>query len=191
MKKIIIAACTICFFSGCVKTNLKEIIENTKKDTRPDYWLSFTHREKGRGYNQAALNLNDAGELAAGYSIKANTLKLRIGYLHTRPVIPPGYAPGNLYTIVYFPFASRPEDIVGEYPFPVANSTISFNMFYAVNGDTTRRVMPDYGTLEVQYDAATKTLYGKLRNITFRQPQLGNEVADKLIGRFHHIPFEQ
>lgn len=187
MKKLFIAAVAATLFTGCIKPNLDEIIDNTNKDTRPDYTIKFTDRATATGYTQHSLNTSGAAEAEAHYSSKLNSIELKIGY--NGPLPNPLYygRQGNLYTIITFPLSAKPEDIVGVYEFPAANSKLDLRFFYAANGDTIKRSLPDYGKLEVNYNAATKTLYGKADNICFFQRQYGNAATDELYIKFNHV----
>jgi hypothetical protein len=183
MKKIITTLAVFAMLTGC-ENNIDEIIDGTKNNTAPDYSLRYYNAERKIAYAQHALNIPGANELSAMYTIKNRFLQLRIGYMQPWPNM------DNLYTIISFPASTRPEEIVGIYEYPAANSIAQLLMIHAVNGDTTRRTTPDGGKLEVRYNVETKTLYGKLDNISFNRHIQSVDSMDVLKGKFNHVPYE-
>lgn len=187
MKKVIIAAvATLFFMTGCIKSNLNEIITGTKNNTAPDYWLKFENAANGRSNFISSLNLQAGGKASAAYSIKVSSLQLRIGHTEQLPALPV-----ILYTTVDFPYFTKPEDIVGTYEFPGANNRINLQMTEITGIDTIKRMLPDSGRLVINYDLATKTLNGNFENIFFRQYLAGQYAMDKLSGKFKHISLEK
>jgi hypothetical protein len=186
MKKVIIAAATLFFMTGCIKSNIDEIITGTKNNTAPDYWLKFENAANGHSNYISSLNLQPGGKASAVYSIKVSSLQLRVGHTEQLPGLP-----AILYTTVDFPSFTKPEDIVGIYEFPGANNTISLQMIEITGIDTIKRILPDSGRLVINYDLATKTLNGTFENIFFRQYLTGQYAMDKLSGKFKHISLEK
>jgi hypothetical protein len=187
MKKVIItAAVTMFIMVGCIKSNLNDIITGTKNNTAPDYWLKFENAANGRSNYINSLNLQAGAAASAAWSIKQSSLQLRVGHKEQLPGLPV-----ILYTTVDFPHATKPENIVGTYEFPIANQRLTLQMIEITGSDTIRRAQPDSGMVEVQYDPATKTLNGKFVDILFRQPLAGQYIIDRLTGKFKHISLEK
>lgn len=185
-KNLFIAAIIFITMMGCVKTNLDEIITNTKNNTAPDYSLGFENAVTEKSCFVQSLNLQPGANAAAAYSVKGTTLQLRVG--HTEPL--PGL-PSILFVTMEFPSFTKAEDIAGFYKFPEANQAVVFKMTQITGSDTLRRMLPDSGRVEIKYHTATKTLNGKFENIFFRQTLAGQSFMDKLSGKFKHVALEK
>jgi len=183
-KEMFFAIVMPLFMTGCIKTNVNEIIANTKSNTSPDYSLQFENAIKGRTNYTQSLNL-DPGASAAAYTIKASMLQLRVG--HTEPT---AGIPMVLYVRMNFPSFTKPESIAGTYKFPEANQNISLQLTEIIGGETTSRSLPDSGNVEIKFDATTKTLNGKFNDIQFRQSLAGRYFPDRLSGKFNHVSLE-
>lgn len=186
MKKIIVPLLAAMLLAACSKTtNIDEIITNTNNNTAPDFSISFKNCKTGLGY-LLGPSLNTPGlATAASWQIKSSMVRLEIG----KPGIIQQQWFGNLWVVIDFPGAKTPEDITGTYDFPGANNKVEFTMYHVLNGDTLVRKTPDFGKLEINFDASTKTLNGKAIKFMYMQPSVNPFVGDQLDVKFKHVHF--
>lgn len=185
MKRISILFAVIAIsFASCVK----KIIENTKNNPATDFQLKLTRTNASGISNQQvenALNLPGSANFVAAFYAKETSVHIKIGGAQLTTVVP------RLSADIHFTFTKKVEEVAGTYTFPADNNRVSFFLNEIVNSTMTTNSLPTEGTLQISYDATSKTLNGTCTSIKYRQPLNSIYQSEILNGKFNHVAVGQ
>jgi hypothetical protein len=176
-RKIISALVVLVLFSSC-----KKIIENTKRNTSPDFELRLTKIEStGNTVLQVdnAVNMIDAVTAATSYSFKNQTVEITMGIQPVTTVTPRLKASIRIFN------CTKAADAAGVYQLPADAGKFQLSCTETSGANSIIMSNPFEGKIEIKYDAATNTLNGIITGFHFTP--VTNAVQSLVLnGKFNH-----
>lgn len=181
MKKIFTILFGAVLLASCEK--------DAQKSPEPDFELRLAKNDDA-GVTRAlivdrAINSTGTAVSTPRYSVKQGSIELNMGLIPTTTIVP------KLKSTIIFKQTANPSAAVGTYHLPDDAAKIHFSFAESMDAQTIIRDLAVSGTIEVSYDANSKTFSGRLINIKYNAP-LGSAHKEYILnGWFNHAAITQ
>ncbi len=163
--------------------------KDAQKSPEPDFELRLTKIDAA-GVTRSlivdrAINVPGSAVTAPSYILKQGSIELNMGLIPSTTIVP------KLKGTIVFKQTANPAAVAGTYRLPDDAAKIHFSLAESMDAQTIIRDLAVTGTIEVSYNANSKTLSGRLINIKYEAPSSSAHKEYVLNGWFNHAAVTQ